>query len=128
MKMMQFNESTGQNEIITIANEDYERIFVPFKQAQPENPHELDIYREVVDEFPFHALINLSPQLVADYARYQALREDFVDRSIEKVCPHCEEPLKMTDMHKRSYDEIAEALMRLIKMATGGMEVGIDAI
>ena len=128
MKMWQFNESTGENEIITIADEDYDRIFTPFKQAQPENENELDIYRDVIDEFPFHALINLSPQLVADYARYQALRDAFLDRSIEKVCPHCEESLKMTDMHKRSYDEIAEALMRLIKMATGGMEVGIDAI
>jgi len=128
VKMMQFNESTGQNEIITIADEDYDRIFTPFKQAQPENENELDIYRDVVDEFPFHALINLSPQLVADYARYQALREAFVDRSIEKVCPHCEEPLKMTDMHKRSYDEIAIALKRLINLSTGGMEVGVDAI
>ena len=128
MKMMQFNESTGQNEIITIADEDYDRIFTPFKQAQPENENELDIYRDVVDEFPFHALINLSPQLVADYARYQALREAFVDRSIEKVCPHCEEPLKMTDMHKRSYDEIAIALKRLINLSTGRMEVGVDAI
>jgi Cdc6-like AAA superfamily ATPase len=126
--MMQFNESTGQNEIITIADDDYDRIFTPFKQAQPENKDELDIYRDIVDEIPFHALINLSPQLVADYARYQARREEFVDRSIEKVCPHCEEPLKMTDMHKRSYDEIAIALKRLINLSTGGMEVGVDAI
>jgi len=128
MKMWQYNESTGENEIITIANEDYDKIFTPFKQAQPENEDELDIYRDVVDEFPFHALINLSPQLVADYARYQALREAFVDRSIEKVYPHCEEPFKMTDMHKRSYDEIAIALKRLINLSTGGMEVGVDAI
>ena len=128
MKKVQFNELTGQNETITIPNDVYDRIFTPFKQAQPENENELDIYREVVDDVPFYSLENLSPQLVADYARYQALREAFVDRSIEKVCPHCEEPLRMTDMHKRSYDEIAIALKRLINLSTGGIEVGVDAI
>ena len=106
----------------------YDEAFEPFHRAQPENEKELYIYRDIVEEFSLQQLRSVPPDLVIDYAKYQALREAYIDRSHEKVCPHCEEPLKLTDMHKKSYDEIATALMRLINLYSGGLEVGVDAI
>jgi len=111
-----------------IYTEEYDKAFDRFLGDQPEDEMAMYIYRDIVDEFSLKQLQSVPPYIVADYARYQMLRETFFDRSREKVCPYCEETLKLSDMQKRSYDEIAVALMRLINIYSGELEVGIDAI
>jgi len=128
MRYVEYNEKTGKREEHEMPGEEYDKIFNPFFEAQPKDETELYIYRDVVEELTMQQLKMVSPYLIADYAKYQALREGFFDRSHEKVCPYCEETVKLTDMHKRSYDEIAVALMRLIKLYSGELEVGIHAI
>jgi hypothetical protein len=130
------NKETGaiEEKIVpkdVIYTEEYEKAFEFFHAAQPDadtNLRAMYLYRSIVDEFSLEQLKSVPPYIVADYARYQILREEFFDRSREKVCPYCEETVKLTDMHKRSYDEIAVALMRLIKLYSGELEVGIHAI
>ena len=129
------NPETGAIEKIILPeeerSEEFDAAFDLFRDAQPDEETNLKamyLYRSIVDEFSLAQLKSVPPYIVADYARYQILRENFYDRSREGVCPYCEESVKLTDMHKRSYDEIAEALLRLIKLYSGGLEVRVDAI
>ena len=92
-----------------IYTEEYEKAFEVFHANQPDadtNLRAMYLYRSIVDEFSLEQLKSVPPYIVADYARYQILREEFFDRSREKVCPYCEEtralflPKRERSLHK----------------------------
>jgi len=122
----QYNKKTGKREDLVMTVAEFDKVFNPFLAAQPKNPTALSLYRDIVDDFMFEELQVISPTLVADYARYQALRQQYSDRTYEKCCPHCDKTVILTDLHKRSYDEIAVALWRLIELSADEAKIGVD--
>ena len=110
-----------------IYDENFDRAFQPFFDAQPEDEKEQYIYRDIVDEFSFQQLRTVPPYLVADYARYAVLQEAHADKMYEKICPCCEMTIKLVNIRKRAYDDITAALLRLIHYPAEEVDVGIQA-
>ncbi len=127
MKWPQLNKKTGQREDIEISEAEYDEAFSPFYDAQPENLKERYIYRDIVDEFSFQQLKAIPPYLVADYARYAVLQEEYSDKVYERVCPCCEMTIQLVNIRKRAYDEITAALLRLINHPADEVEMDIQA-
>jgi hypothetical protein len=78
-----------------------------------------------VDDFSLRQMQRITPDLVADYAKYRVLQEKYADKNYETVCPHCELTYKVASMHKKLYTEIATALMELLNVADND-EIGVD--
>jgi hypothetical protein len=127
MVVPQINKKTGKYEELAMSSAEYDAVFNLFYSAQPENLTERQIYRDIVDNLEHDHLKKITPDLIADYAKYQVLRQAYVDGVKERFCPHCDKPYKLTSLHKRSYDEITIALMRLIYLSVDEAEVDFNA-
>ena len=126
MFVVQGNKKTGETETVEISNEEYNELFVPFYTAQPDDPTERQIYRDEVDALDLTELGLVTPDLIADYAKYEALRRVYAakfegfDRS--DLLPDGDGPVSPMQIRWEVYEEISEALSRLIRLNVYGWD------
>ncbi len=102
-----------------ISPEEYDELFKPFYDAQPQSQRELQIYRDMVDDLEPRQLGLVTPDLVADYAKYEAMRGAYADEFDGVIQPEDGEPTDPMYRRWKIYERLSESLMSLINLELG---------
>lgn len=105
-----------------ITSEEYNELFKPFYDAQPQSQRELQIYRDMVDDFEPNQLGLVTPDLISDYAKYEALRRVYADKFDGVIQPENGEPTDPMYRTWKIYERLSETLMNLIRLQLGRWE------
>ena len=131
MLVVQGNKKTGGTETVEISREEYNELFGPFYAAQPDDPTERQIYRDEVDALELTHFGLVTPDLIADYAKYEALRRayaaEFEGFGKSDLLPDGDRPVSPMCVRWQVYEEISEALSRLIRLNVYGWDGEADA-